>query len=234
MTARPLRRRRSGRPFLIAGLALGAFALSGCALLSSAPERQLYRLDPKVAFAAPLPPVAAQLLVARPAAPAALDTRRIALSRSPVSLDYFAGAEWSDRIPFLVQSALVDGFVKSAAIAAVGPDSGGFSADFVIETEIGDFTAIYDTPEGPPRAVVSLDVRLVKMPGRRIVAHDSVRREQRAAANAVPQIAEAFDKALGGAVEEVVGWTLRNPALSGASGSVTPRTRFVHPEGKAP
>jgi len=188
--------------------------LAGCGLLSAAPTRQIYRTDPSFAFAAPLPHVAAQLVVALPSAPAGLDSERIALSRAPVSLDYFADAQWTDRVPFLVQTALVDGFEKSAAIPAVGPESLGVRGDFVLETAIGDFEAIYDSPDGAPRVVVRVNTKLVRLPERRIVAQTSVTREAKAAANTLPEIVRAFDQALGGAVEEIAGWTLGNRALS--------------------
>jgi len=203
--------------------------LAGCGgLLSDAPKRNLYRTDPTFTFATPLPHVAAQLLVAMPSAPAGLDTARIALSRAPVSLDYFADAEWTDRVPFLVQTALVEGFEKSAAIPAVGPESLGVHADFVLDVAIGDFQAVYDSPDGPPRIVVRFNAKLVRIPERRIAAQVSVSREVKATANALPEIVLAFDSALGGAIEEVVTWTLRNPVLSERRGSVISRTRFVH------
>jgi cholesterol transport system auxiliary component len=209
------------RHFVMAIMALISLLPAGCGgLLSDAPKRQLYRVSPTLAFPASLPHVAAQLLVATPTAPAGLDSRRIALSRSPVALDYFADAEWTDRVPFLVQTVLLDGFKKSAAIPAVGPYGGGLRADFVLETAIGDFSAIYDSPDGPPRIAVRLDATLVKMPERRIIARHSVRREQRASANAVPEIVEAFERALGGAVEDIVNWTVSNPALSAKHGSI--------------
>ena len=208
---------RSFASAMIAVIAIIALAplLAGCGgLLSSAPERPLYRVSPKFTFRAGLPHVAAQLLIATPLAPAGLDTERIALSKSPVSLNYFADAQWADRTPFLVQTALVNGFEKSGALPAVGPDSGGLSADFVMETAIDHFEAIYDSPKGAPLIRVALEVKLVRMPGRRIVAHTSVSREQRAAANAVPDIVRAFEGALGGAVEDVVSWTVSIPTLS--------------------
>jgi cholesterol transport system auxiliary component len=203
--------------------------LAGCGgLLPKPPERQLYRLSPTFAFAAPLPHVAAQLVIATPTAPAGLDTERIALSRSPVSLDYLADAQWADRASFLVQTALVDGFEKSGAIPAVGPESLGLRADFVLETAIRNFEAIYDSSDEMPRISVTLDVQLVRIPERRIVAQMSVSREATATANSAPGMVGAFDQALGGAVTEVVTWTVGNRALSERRGSVISRTRFVH------
>ena len=210
MTAHPQR-----FPFSLIAILVLATVLAGCGgLLTDAPKRELYRVSPKFAFPAGLPHVAAQLLVATPTAPAGLDTERIALSRSPVSLDYFADVQWADRAPYLIQTSLVDGFEKSAAIPAVGPDRGGLRADFVLETAIGDFAAIYDSPNGAPRISVRLTAKLVRMPERKIVARLSVSREANAAANAVPDIVRAFDAALGGAIEEIVTWTVTNRALS--------------------
>jgi cholesterol transport system auxiliary component len=208
--------------------------LAGCGgLLSSPPKRQLYRVNPTLAFAAGLPHVAAQLLVASPTAPAGLDTERIALSRAPLSLDYFADAQWADRMPFLIQTALVQGFETSAAIPAVAPDNGSLSADFELETAIRDFEAIYDASGEPPRVAVALDVKLVRMPERRIVAQIAVSREAKAADNAVPEIVAAFDSALGGAVTEIVTWTLGNRALSERRGSLLSPTRIVENIGGA-
>lgn len=238
MTRLPMNLRR--RLALIVLLPL----LAGCGgLLSGPPERQLYRSDPSFAFPAGLPHVKAQLLVALPSAPAGIDTARIALSRSPVSLDYFADAEWTDRAPFLIQSALVEGFEKSGALSGVATDSNDLRGDFVLETGIRDFTAVYDSPNGAPLVTVRLNARLVRMPARSIVAQSSVHREQRAAANAMPDIVRAFDAALGGAVQDLVTWTLTNPGLANPGlanpglserrGSLISRTRFVHALGGA-
>jgi cholesterol transport system auxiliary component len=229
MTARP--RPHRSRPIAILMLIP---LLAGCGgLLSSPPKRQLYRVNPTLAFAAGLPHVTAQLLVASPTAPAGLDTERIALSRAPLSLDYFADAQWADRMPFLIQTALVQGFEKSAAIPAIAPDNGSLSADFELETAIRDFEAIYDASGEPPRVSVALDVKLVRMPARRIVAQISVSREAKATDNAVPEIVAAFDSALGGAVTEIVTWTLGNRALSERRGSLLSPTRFVENIGGA-
>jgi cholesterol transport system auxiliary component len=231
MTAHP-RRLPSSLIAILVLVPLLAPGLAGCGgLFSDAPKRQLYRVTPTFAFPAGLPHVGAQLLVATPTAPAGLDTARIALSRSPEALDYFADAQWADRVPYLVQTALVDGFEKSAAIPAVGADRGGLHADFVLETEIGNFEAIYDSPDGPPRVSVKLNAKLVRMPERKIVAQWSVSREAKAAANAVPDIVRAFDQALGGAIGEVVTSTVTNRALSEKRGSGIPWTRFVHAGG---
>jgi cholesterol transport system auxiliary component len=204
-------------------------ALAGCGgILSETPKRQLYRLEPALASPASMPHLPVQLLIAAPQAPAGLDTARVALSRSAVSLDYFADAEWTDRAPLLVQTALVDAFERSGAVAAVARDSVGLRADLVLETELRDFQAVYDSPNGPPHVSVALTAKLIKIPERKIVAQISVARQVAAAANDVAAVVRAFDEALGAAVAEVVTRTVTNPGLSQRRVSLHSRTRFVH------
>jgi cholesterol transport system auxiliary component len=193
-----------------------AIVLTGCGgLLPDPPKRQLYRLEPALAPPAMrLPQLPVQLLVAVPLAPAGLDTSRIALSRTPLSLDYFADSEWADRAPLLVQSALIDAFEKSRAVGSVARDSAAFRADFVLETTIRDFQAAYDAPNGPPRVSVGLNAKLVKIPERKIVGQTTLIREAPVAANDVPAVVRAFGEALGAAAGDLVAWTVNNPGLS--------------------
>jgi cholesterol transport system auxiliary component len=198
-----------------------ALLVAGCGgIFSDTPRRPLYQLKPAVTFSAPMRPIAAQLLVALPSAPAGLDTNRVALSRSSMSLDYYADAEWSDSAPVIVQSALVDAFERSGAFPSVGRDSAGLRADFILETDLRDFTAVYDSPNARPRVTVALTLKLIKIPDRKIIAQHTVTRQQPAAGTAIPDIVQAFNAALSGAVEEAVRWTAGIPALLSSRASL--------------
>jgi cholesterol transport system auxiliary component len=190
-------------------------AVAGCAgLFGGNAPTHLYRVTPKSTYPANLPHLPVQLLVDVPLAPAGLDTSRIALSRSAVSIDYFADSEWTDRAPLLVQTALLASFENSKAINAIDRESVGLRADFILKTEIRHFEAVYDSPNGPPDAWVAINVKLVNPSGRDIVAQTSFERRQRASANEIPQIVLAFDEALGEVMKKIVTWTVTNPALS--------------------
>ena len=52
------------------------------------------------------------------------------------------------------------------------------------------------------------------MPDRNIAAATSITRETRAGAVELPSIVQAFDRALGDAVQAVIVWAASNPALS--------------------
>jgi cholesterol transport system auxiliary component len=198
-------------------LAVAVLSLAACAKLFTEAPRPLFRLTAPSDFAANLPHSNAQLVIDVPYAPAGLDTVRIAISRSPTSLDYLADGDWADRAPPLVQTALVEAFENSRAIGAVGPESLGLRADFVIEGDLRHFEAVYDSPAaaagGIPAASVALAVKLVKEPEHKILAQTLITAREPAAANATPQIVLAFNAAMADVAKQVVSWTLGNPAL---------------------
>jgi len=196
-------------------LGAASLALTGCAsLLGLGPAPHLYRVTLKSTYPVNLPHLSGQLLVDVPSAPAGLDTARIALSRSAVSIDYFADSEWIDRVPLMVQTALLDSFESSGAITAIDREAIGLRADLILKTDIRHFEALYDSRDRPPEVWVEISARLVDPSGRDVVAHASFERRKQAQGSDIAQIVPAFDDALGGVMEDIVGWTVRSPALS--------------------
>jgi cholesterol transport system auxiliary component len=203
---------RIARRWLAGGAAL---ALAGCAsLFVATPPGNLYRLAAASEFPSNPPFVGAQVLVDPPQAPAAIDTNRIALSKSPLSLDYYADSVWTDRVPDLLENLLVASFENSGAITAIGSASSGLRADFILRTEIRHFEAVYDAAGGPPKVWVTIIARLVAMPQRRIIAQARFEQRVPAAEENVPAVVAAFNTATDAALKAIVLWTLGNPALS--------------------
>jgi cholesterol transport system auxiliary component len=193
------------RRWVLAGLAL---VPAGCSsLLAGAPAPNLYTLTPVPAGDFPSGArVSWQLLVDPPVSSAALDTERIALSRSATTVDYFADAAWTDHAPLMVQALIIQSFENSGRIASVGRDSVALRADYVLTSEMRHFEADYAT--GSPVVRVQLTAKLVKIPDRAIVAHQSFDATQPAAANQVPSVVDAFNAALHKALRQLVDWTL--------------------------
>jgi cholesterol transport system auxiliary component len=192
-----------------------AMALASCAkLLGVSAPGNLYRVSPKSTYPLGLPRLPQQLLVDVPLAPAGIDTARIALTRSAVSIDYFADSEWTERVSLLVQTALVESFENSKTITAIDREAIGLRPDFNLRTEIRHFEAVYDSPNGPPNVWVAINARLVDSTERRIVAQAAFERRAAATANDAPNTVLAFDEALGGVLKDIVVWTVTNPALS--------------------
>ena len=91
---------------------------------------------------------------------------------------------------------------------------------FRSETDLRDFTAVYVSPNARARVTVALTLKLIKIPDRKIVAQHTVTRQQPAAGTTIPDIVQAFNVALSGAVEEAVRWTAGIPALLSSRASL--------------
>lgn len=188
-----------------------ALLLGGCEVLPKVSEPiDLYTLTPKTTFAEELPKVNWQLVVELPVAAAGLDTARIALQRTPYTLEYYARAAWTDNAPAMVQTLLIESFESTGRILAVGRESIGLRPDFILKTDLREFQAIYyeDEASGAPIIRVRMNAKLVQMPERRIVASNTFEYRAGAASNSFKDIIEAFDTALGSVIKKIVVSTL--------------------------
>ncbi len=202
------------RMFCHAAVAVAAAALGGCTLPGSGEPPQLYTLTPKSTFDGDLPTVDWQLIVERPITSAGLNSHRIALQRTPVTLDYFAHANWTDAVPELVQDLLIESFENTGKIKAVSRESTQLRADYVLQLELRDFQAEYDTAGKPPLIHVRLSDKLIRMPDRSIVGSNTVERSVRAESGDMASIVLAFDEALGKVMKRIVEWALVAPGTT--------------------
>ena len=214
--------RKQGSPRFIRALSVFlVIGLAACVELPGAKEAppRLYVLTPKSTYPTNLPTVDWQLLVETPVSPAGLSTARIALQDSPIELRYFENANWTDFAPKMVQSLIIESFENSGKIVSVGREQIGLRSDFVLKTELREFQAEYDEripvntkelgPDAPPPwARVRINAKLVKMPQREIIAHQTFESRIRAKENRMSDIIDAFDEALGKTLKRVVVWTL--------------------------
>lgn len=193
-----------------AALAGLLFLVAGCSveLPGSQPPPRLFSLTPKNTFAPDLPAAQWQLAVESPIAEAGLNTARVALRRTPLTLEYFERASWIDTAPHMVQTLLVQSFENSGRIVAVARQSVSLRADYSLITELREFQAEYgDAPT--PDAHVRITAKLVKMPQRTIIATTSAEYRIRAEGTALDDIMTAFDESLGKTLKRIVEWTLR-------------------------
>ena len=213
--------------------ALGAaLALAACGILPQVGRPvQLYTLTPKTTFHRALPTVSWQLVVEAPTAPAGLDTARIALSKSPFTLDYYADAAWTDNAPLMVQTLLIESFESTRSIVGVGREAVGLRPDFFLRTDLREFTANYEGKDPVPTVVVRINAKLIEMPERRIVAFNDAERRVKAASGSFDDVLIAFDDALGGVFKDIVTFTMlegdkaaHKASAGGAAEGPTPLT----------
>jgi len=178
----------------------------------------LYVLTPKNTFPDDLPTVNWQLAIPLPVADAALNTARITLRQNPISLEYYARANWIDTAPQMIQTLLVESFENSGKIVGVGRQSVTLRADYSLLTDLREFQAEY-LGAGPPRVRVRLNAKMVKMPQRTILATETFEFLEPAASSDLQAVVSAFDVALGKTLKRIVEWSLK------AVPPESPRTR---------
>lgn len=185
-----------------------ALLLGGCELIKAAEEpTDLYTITPKSTFFPDMPSVLWQLSVEVPNAAANINTGRIAIAQSPTSSDYYSKTAWTDRAPLMVQTRIVDSFENSKKIVAVARESIGLIPNYVLQTDLRNFEAMYFYG-GNPIAHVRIVAKLVRMPDRQIIGVATFERCVRARADKVPKVVDAFDQALGSVMKRLVAWTL--------------------------
>ncbi len=189
--------------------ASGLVVASCTDIVGPPPAPKLYVLAPTFA-AVPGAAVAWALSVQVPDSMAGLDSERIVIARPPAGLDFYAAAAWSDRVPVLVQTALVEAFERSGRIASVARDSAGARSDLILNIDVRAFEARFDSGEGAPLGVVRLGVRLIETRSRRIVGTTEIAKEVRASANTVDAGIAAITAAFSSVLAELVPWVLQH------------------------
>ncbi len=191
-------------------LALAVGVSAGCVAPGQAEPPNLYDLSPKSTFAEDLPKADWQLVVETPVAAAALNTPRIALKRGPAKVDYYDRAAWTDVAPQLVQTLIIESFENTKKIISVGREDANLRSDYLLKPELREFQAEY-TSGGSPQANVHINVKLVKMPQRTIIAGENFQFKATASGDNMSAIVKAFDEALGKVLKRLVEWTIRAP-----------------------
>lgn len=190
-----------------AALVLLAAALAGCSVLPKREPTQVYvPAASPVAVGADWPAVRWSLLVAKPGASQQLDTERIAVRPGPGAVQVYQASSWADPATELVQTALVRGFEDSGKILAVARPGSGVHGDYSLQSELRSFTSVYEG--GQPQAVVEVYARLVHAADGSVVAAQLFREAEPAAGTEVPQVVEAFGRALDRTRDRMIGWTL--------------------------
>jgi cholesterol transport system auxiliary component len=201
------------RLFLIAGASLALTACGSLDKLIGPPDApQIYALRPAMPAAQPSgSKVGWALAIQKPDATGNLDSARIALARSDMELDYYAKASWADRLPDLVQTALLAGFESSGRIDAVSRDESALQSDYQLSTDLRAFEARYATPNGVPTVAVTIIAHMSDTKSRKILANLSVNLTEPASANSVDAVVQALNAALAKAVDRIVQWALALP-----------------------
>lgn len=208
---RPCAQGFAGR--LLAALTALALIGGGVGCIDLAPDPddalRLYVLTAESNFAVDLPNRQAQLVIDLPIASEGLNTTRIAVRESAISISYYAGVRWVEPAPNMVQALLVESFENTGKIVSVARRGTDLRADYSLKTELREFYADIKNPGEAPLVRVRLNAKLITMPQRIIIASETAAYTARAEGPSLRQVVEAFDEALHQALRPIIEWTLR-------------------------
>lgn len=194
--------RRSWLKGTVVALPLVALSLSGC---GTAAKNDTFDLSANVSGEGPSAK-SRQILIADPTALSALNSEQIVIRVSPSEIQYLSKAQWSDKLPRMVQSKLVEAFENSGKLGGVGTPGQGLAIDYQVVTDIRSFEI--DAANGN-QAVVEISAKILND------RNGSVRDQKvfRAAVPAGvgnPAFVKALDRAFAAVADQIVGWTLRS------------------------
>jgi cholesterol transport system auxiliary component len=200
-----LRARRLGEACAVAAL----LALAGCGSFSAPPETFDLALPTPVGKRA----VSGRLVaVSEPLALQALESDRIVVRSADGTITFLPGVQWSDRLPRLLQSRIVQGFENAGR--AVGRTGNGLAADVALQSDIR-FFGVATGGAGGAQAVIELSAKLVD-PAGRIVSARIFRATAPLASVEGRAAAAALDQAMARLIADLVRWTggaARPPAV---------------------
>jgi cholesterol transport system auxiliary component len=198
--------RSPSRRQILRGLALAGVAapLAGCAsVMGALSVNDTYDLTApegvKVAGG-----TTAQILIADPQALNVLDSERVVTRSGPAEIRYLSGAQWTDRLPRLVQARLIQTFENSGRTRAVGKPGQGLAIDYQIVSDIRRFE--YQVRE--KRALVEISVKLMNDRDGRVIGSRIFTGEVAYGGDSSSGIVGALDGALDRVLVGILRWTV--------------------------
>jgi ABC-type uncharacterized transport system auxiliary subunit len=185
-----------------ARLAAALLLALGCAL-GSAPRDALYRLEPPAPAALAQPALPGQLAVDRLRADA-ITSERLLLYRAgedATEVRRHAYHQWVDPPPLMLQVALANALRSADVATNVVTSDEQTRPDYLLSGRILQFERRLD---GPPRAVLELELSLTRRADRALLLQRVYREERAAEGASVPEAVRAFDQALGALLERLV------------------------------
>ncbi|MCV0398128.1 MAG: ABC-type transport auxiliary lipoprotein family protein [Rhizobiaceae bacterium] len=191
---------------LRAGAAVGLLAaLAGCAALGARPAPlDTYELTAPAGGVEARRGGGRQILVPEPSALKSLDGQEIVIKPSAGSIEFLKGAQWSDRLPRVVQARLAEALQRSGRFGGVGLPGEGLAIDYQVIVEIRSFEI---EVAGADRARVGLFVKLLNDRNGTVRASRLFEAAAPVSGTGNDAFVAALDRAFNQAAAEIVAWT---------------------------
>lgn len=195
---------RAAKTGLLVVLPVMAGLLTGCGGSAKNDTFDLSVSSPQVSQAPSLK--SRQLLIADPTALKALDSENIVVRLSGSEVQYLANSQWSDKLPRMVQSKLVEAFEDTGKLGGVGRPGQGLAIDYQVVTDIRAFEV--DTTKNI--AYIEISVKLLNDKNGTVRAQEVFRSSARVGGSGNANLVKALDNAFASSSREIVNWTLRS------------------------
>jgi len=179
--------------------------LTACTLFPEVPPVPIYTLKAPSIEPQGSKTIARSVVVDIPQASAFYNTQRIAVSFPGFKKDYYANGQWGDQLPDLLQQVLVQTLEDSGSFKSISRAGQGMAADLILQSELREFSATYDTGEAP-HVVISLHVKLVDTKEGHVVASQTFTREGGPLKNTLVSVVGGFNAESQSLVREVLEW----------------------------
>ncbi len=195
---------RAAKTGLLVVLPVMAGLLTGCGGSAKNDTFDLSVSSPQVSQAPSLK--SRQLLIADPTALKALDSENIVVRLLGSEVQYLANSQWSDKLPRMVQSKLVEAFEDTGKLGGVGRPGQGLAIDYQVVTDIRAFEV--DTTKNI--AYIEISVKLLNDKNGTVRAQEVFRSSARVSGSGNANLVKALDNAFASSSREIVNWTLRS------------------------
>jgi cholesterol transport system auxiliary component len=186
--------------------------LAGCSILGGKKDPiTVYAPDPRVQADPSWPSVSWQLGVVSPTASRVHDSLRIAVRPTPAELEVYKGANWAKRPGEMLEDAVLRALEDSGRIPAVARQGSGISADYKLVLDLRRFEADY-AGQAVPAATIEVNVKLLHSLDQQVVLSQTFLQAQPASSAAVPDVVDAFERALTDLSRDITGWVLTQGA----------------------
>jgi len=174
------------------------FGLAGCA---SGPPATYELFMESRAGALKLP--STSLVVAEPRSSRALDTERMIVKEADGSISFVQGAQWSDRVPAMVQTSLIKAIEANGY--SVSREGSGALADHLLTSEI---TAFHLVPGSPIKIELALTMHLINAREGKLIAGQAFYTEEPVSSFAGADVVAGFNKAIATLMPTIAKWSL--------------------------
>ncbi len=184
-----------------------AFFLGACALITppKAPP-ETYDISAPRDFSNLRSGTRAQVLIKAPTALKALDSQNIVVKPNPAIITYLGGAQWSDTLPKMLQTKLVEAFENSGRAGAVAKPGDGLVIDYQIISAIRAFEVVVNG--GSKTAIVELSVKLLNDRSGKVLRSKVFRATTPFSGSKNDHYVAALDRAFDAVAADLVVWVL--------------------------